>query len=91
MQMGGSSKIRIERDGNTILWEEQHEGQCVCPLVTREVVPLAPALCGCAKHWLRMLFERRVRGPVHVELLDSAAKGGQNCVFRVTLDDPSPR
>jgi hypothetical protein len=88
MQLGGSSKISVERSG--ILWTEHHEGRCLCPLVTRGVIPLDPKLCGCAEHWLRKLFERRVVGPVRVELLDSAAKGGESCVFRVTIDDPSP-
>jgi predicted hydrocarbon binding protein len=41
-------------------------------------------------HWLRKLFERHVRGPVRVELVNSAALGDQNCVFRVEIDDPSP-
>ncbi len=90
MQLGGSSKITIERSGKEILWTEHHEGRCVCPLVTRGVISLDVKLCGCAEHWVRKLFERRVKGPVRVELLDSAAKGGQNCVFRVTIDDPSP-
>jgi hypothetical protein len=90
MQLGGSSKISVERSGNEILWTEHHEGRCVCPLVSRGVIALDAKLCGCAEHWLRKLFERRVVGPVKVELLDSAAKGGQNCVFRVTIDDPSP-
>ncbi|MHC4109246.1 MAG: hypothetical protein ACYSTY_14290 [Planctomycetota bacterium] len=90
MKMGGSSKIEIRRDRNTIFLEELHSGQCVCPLVTREVIPLKPALCRCAVHWLRKLFERHVRGPVRVELVDSAALGSQNCVFRVEIDDPSP-
>jgi hypothetical protein len=89
MELGGSSKIRIRRDGNTLMWEELHEGRCVCPLVTREVVPLEPGLCRCAVHWLRMLFERHVRAPVRVELVDSAARGNANCVFRVTIDDPA--
>jgi hypothetical protein len=90
IRMGGSSKVEIRRDGNTILFEELHGGQCVCPLVTREVIPLKPQLCRCAVHWLRKLFERHVRGPVRVELVDSAAQGSQNCVFRVEIDDPSP-
>jgi hypothetical protein len=87
MEMGGSSKIRIRREGNTILWEELHGGQCVCPLVTRGVVPLEPGLCRCAVHWLRKLFEQHVRGPVQVEMLDSAALDGENCVFRVSIED----
>jgi len=89
MTLGGSSKIRVRREGDTILWEELHGGQCVCPLVTRGVIRLEPGLCRCAVHWVRKLFERHVRGPVRVELLDSAARGGENCVFRVTVEDPS--
>jgi hypothetical protein len=57
----------------------------VCPLVTRGVIPLDPKLCGCAAHWLRMLFERHAGARVAVELVDSAARGSENCVFRVTL------
>ena len=96
MQMGGSSKIEIERQGAEILWTELHEGRCVCPLVTRGVIPLSPQLCGCAAHWVRMLFERHARTRVAVELVESAARGAENCVFRVKLlprspDDVAPR
>jgi hypothetical protein len=87
MTLGGSSKIRITRKGDSILWEELHEGRCVCPLVTRGVIRLEPGLCRCAVHWVRKLFERHVRGPVHVEMLDSAARSRENCVFRITVED----
>jgi len=86
---GGPSKIKIQRDGDIILWEEQHEGQCMCPLVRREVVPLQPALCACATHWLRLLIERYARRPCHVELRESVAQGTTNCVFVVTLGVPA--
>jgi hypothetical protein len=85
MRYGGSSKVEITRDGDTFLWDEQHEGQCMCPLVKRGVVPLSPELCGCAIHWLRMLVQRHTEKPVSVELLDSVAKGARNCAFRVRL------
>jgi len=87
LRMGGSSKIEIEREGNTLLWRELHEGECVCPLVTRGVVPLDDALCGCARHWVRTLLERHVVGPVEVEILESAARGDRNCTFRVQIGD----
>jgi hypothetical protein len=91
MVLGGSSKIEIRREGNTIRWEEIHGGECMCPLVKRGVVPLEPGLCRCAVHWVRDLFARHVKGPVHVRLLDSVALGAQNCTFEVVVDDPSPR
>lgn len=85
MRYGGSSKVEITRDGDTILWDEQHEGQCMCPLVKRGVVPLAPELCGCSVHWLRMLVQRHTDAKVSVELRDSVARGSRNCTFRVRL------
>jgi len=87
MNGGGPSQIRIQREGNRILWEEHHEGRCMCPLVRRDIVPLQPALCACAVHWLRMLVERFAHCPCHVELLESVASGARNCVFAVTLGD----
>ena len=87
MRMGGSSRIEIERRGNTIDWRELHGGKCVCPLVTRGVIPLEAGLCRCAIHWVRKLFERHVRGPVHVELVDSAAQGAEDCTFRIVIED----
>lgn len=87
MATGGPSRIRIQRDGDTILWEELHEGQCMCPLVKRGVVPLQPELCACAVHWLRLLLERHARRSAKVELLESVARGSENCVFRVTLGE----
>jgi len=87
MATGGPSRIRIQRDGDTILWEELHEGQCMCPLVKRGVVPLQPELCVCAVHWLRLLIERHARRSAKVELLESVARGSESCVFRVTLGE----
>jgi hypothetical protein len=85
MRYGGSSKVEITREGDSILWDEQHEGQCMCPLVKRDVVPLGPELCGCAVHWLRMLVQRHTEAQVGVELLSSVATGSRNCTFRIRL------
>ncbi len=87
MRMGGSSKIKIEREGSRLTLRELHSGQCVCPLVTRRVIPLEPALCRCAEHWLRKLLERHVVGPVSVEMVESVALGHEDCVFRIEIDD----
>lgn len=87
MKGGGPSKIEIRREGSHILWQERHQGVCMCPLVRRDVVPLQPALCACAVHWLRMLVERFAQRPCHVELLESVAGGAESCVFSVTLGE----
>jgi len=87
MAGGGPSQIDIERDGNTIVWRERHRGECMCPLVRREVISLKPGLCHCAVHWLRLLIERYADRTARVELLESVAGGGADCVFRITLAD----
>lgn len=88
MATGGSAKVNVKRDGDTILWEEEHNGECLCPLVKRGVVPLKPQLCVCGVHWLRMLVERHTDRRVHVEMLDSVATGSRNCTMRITLGAP---
>jgi len=90
MKIGGPSKINVRRHGDTIFWEELHEGQCMCPLVKRDVIGLKPELCHCAVHWLRLLIERHARRGARVELIESVATGARNCVFRVILEPVSP-
>jgi hypothetical protein len=90
MQAGEPGRIRIQRDGKAIIFDECQSGQCSCPLVTQNVIPLRAELCRCSVHWIRKLFERHVRGPVRVEVLESVALGSQNCVFRIEIEDPSP-
>jgi len=90
MALGGSSKIKIQRDGNCILWEEEHAGECMCPLVKRKAIELNRHLCGCAVNWLRMLIERHTGRRVEVELVNSVADGSRNCLFKITLLEQGP-
>ncbi|RMD82102.1 MAG: hypothetical protein D6815_10005 [Candidatus Dadabacteria bacterium] len=85
IQYGGSSKIQVERNGNEILWREEHHGECMCPLVKRGVIRLDEKLCVCAINWVRMLVERHARKPVQVELVDSVARGASDCTFRLKI------
>jgi len=85
MKLGGSGKVDVERDGDTIVFDEHRDGECMCPLVKRGVIRLDPALCVCGVHWIRMLVQRHTERPVSVELLDSVARGSRNCTYRITL------
>ena len=87
MQYGGSSKVHIERNGNDILWREEHHGECMCPLVKRGVIRLDEKLCVCAVHWLRMLVQRHTDEPVHVEMVESVAGGAESCTFRIRIGE----
>lgn len=88
MERVGPGRIRIERNGPEILWREEHEGQCACPLVRREIVPLNDRLCLCAAFWLKGLIETFYRRPVTVELVETIASGASGCTFRIRLQQP---
>jgi len=92
MQTSGPSKVLIKRDGDVILWTELHQGKCVCPLVTRDVIPLDPKLCICGAYWVKHLFKTAANTEVDVETLETAAQGAENCCFRITIkrDERTP-
>jgi hypothetical protein len=87
MKYGGSSKVDMHRIDDTIHWIERHEGECMCPLVKRGAARLAPELCDCAVHWLRMLVQRHTNETVTVELVESVATGARDCAFRIKLGE----
>ena len=74
MQTSGPSQVQIERDGDVILWTELHQGKCVCPLVTRNVIPLDPKLCICGAYWVKHLFKTAANAEVDVETIETAAE-----------------
>ena len=89
MKIAGPSRIVVERPAaDEFVWRELHEGQCVCPLVRQEVVPLDLKLCGCGATWVRLLVERHARRRAEVELLRSVATGSQDCAYRIVLREP---
>ena len=90
MQTSGPSQVQIERDGDVILWTELHQGKCVCPLVTRNVIPLDPKLCICGAYWVKHLFKTAANTEVDVETLETAAHGAENCCFRITIKHDGP-
>ena len=90
MQTSGPSKVRLERDGDVILWTELHQGKCVCPLVTRDVISLNPKLCICGAYWVKHLFKTVANTEVDVETIETVAHGAENCRFRITVKRDEP-
>ena len=85
MRTSGPSRVEIRRDGNVIEWIELHRGECVCPLIRLDVIRLDPKLCVCGASWVQQLFKRAANTEVEVETIETAATGGQNCHFRLTI------
>ena len=91
MRISGPSKVELERiSDDELLWRELHGGECVCPHVRQQVIPLNPKLCVCGATWVRVLVERHARRAATVTLVESVATGSDNCVYRVTLGEPLP-
>lgn len=91
MKTNGPSKIELNRiSGDELVWKELHHGECMCPHVRQEVIPLDPKLCICGATWVRLLVERHARRAATVTLVESVATGSENCVYRVTLGEDLP-
>jgi hypothetical protein len=85
MRTTGPSQVEFRREGDVIHWTELHRGECVCPLVRREVIRLDPKLCICGASWVRRLFQTVANTPVEVETVETVATGAENCCYRITV------
>lgn len=85
----GPERIEISRTGDEIIWREQREGQCMCPLVRRDIVDLDAKMCTCSAEWTRGLVEKFHGGPVTIEIVESVATGSSSCAFRLKLGSRS--
>lgn len=83
--LGPGGKMKITREGDTILWEEAQQGECVCPLVRRGIVQPHARLCRCGVKWVQYLVEKAAQRPVTVDLVAAVALGDQNCTYRIML------
>ncbi len=81
----GPERIEISRTGDEIMWREEREGQCMCPLVRRKIIDLDAKMCACSAEWTRSLVEQFHGGPVTIEIVESVATGSNSCTFRLTL------
>jgi hypothetical protein len=56
---------------------------CSCPLVQAGTTP--PSFCDCTLGWQEATYSAIVGRPVRAELEESILRGGQRCVYRITL------
>jgi hypothetical protein len=74
----------INQEGNVIHWTQNRRDRCVCPLVQRAAVRLDPKLCVRSAYWVKYLFEGIGHTPVRVEIVETVARGGRTCRFKIT-------
>lgn len=80
------SGVRIvKKVGDSVLYELK-PGECVCPLVSGNVVKPTPKLClTCATNFFEYIFRNVAKRPVKVRCVESYATGSNKCVFQIQL------
>ncbi len=84
MRGAQSMGAEIKQEGDVIHWTQNQRDRCVCPLVQRGAVRLDPKLCACSAYWVKYLFEEIGHTPVSVEIVETVARGGQTCRFKIS-------
>ncbi len=71
--------------GNTIVYELKTK-ECVCPLVSGNIVKPTFKLCSaCAVNFLEYIFRKVAKKPVRARVMESFAAGADKCVFQIQL------
>lgn len=81
-------KRKLERKGDIIHYDffPDVKGECMCPLITTGQMEPTPHWCLCGNYFNKTMFEKVVKHPVQVELLDSPlATGSDYCKRLIRL------
>lgn len=62
---------------------------CTCPLVSESLMP--PEFCDCTLGWQKEAYSAIVGRPVEAEIEESILRGGNRCVFRISIPAASAR
>ena len=69
---------------------ERRAKYCHCPHIrpaVRDQKPVSPTYCLCGSGWYKTLWEGILGQSVHVEVLDTVARGADHCRFAIHLPD----
>jgi len=74
-----------KEDQNTIYYKQDARGECPCPLVAKGIIEPLPVLCDCSLSLFGQFVSKAARRPGRTELVESALRGGRDCIFRIHL------
>ena len=84
-------KRKLERKGDIIHYDfyPDVKGECACPLIGQGQLDPTPLWCICGNYFNKAMFEKVLKHPVQVELLDSPlATGSDICRRLIRLKPP---
>jgi hypothetical protein len=77
---------KLQRIGDVVHYEYVQgvgsytvKGECGCPMIRNKHLEPTPHWCKCGTNFERVMFEAVMKGPVQVELLESALTTGSHC------------
>ncbi|MEM2510301.1 MAG: hypothetical protein QXY40_05565 [Candidatus Methanomethylicia archaeon] len=71
--------------GNIITYELKPK-ECICPLVSGNIVKLTSKLCSaCAVNFFEYIFRKVTKKPVRARIIESFATGADKCVFQIQI------
>ncbi|MGB2855405.1 MAG: DUF6144 family protein [Dehalococcoidia bacterium] len=78
-------KRKLERKGDIIHYDfyPDVKGECACPMIAQGQLEPTPLWCICGNYFNKAMFEKVLRHPVQVELLDSPLTTGSDACRRL--------
>jgi predicted hydrocarbon binding protein len=71
--------------GNSIIYELKPK-ECLCPLVSGNIVKLTFKLClSCSTSFFEYIFRRVTKKAVKAKVIESFATGANRCVFQIQI------
>jgi len=78
-------KRKLERKGDIIHYDfyPDLKGECACPVISQGHLEPTPLWCICGNYFNKAMFEKVLKHPVQVELLDSPLTTGSDACRRL--------
>jgi hypothetical protein len=78
-------KRKLERKGDIIHYDfyPDVKGECACPVIVQGQLDPTPLWCICGNYFNKAMFEKVLKHPVQVELLDSPLTTGSDACRRL--------
>jgi predicted hydrocarbon binding protein len=71
--------------GNNVIYELKPK-ECLCPLVSGNVVKLTSKLClSCSTSFFEYIFKKVTKKTVKAKVMESLATGANKCVFQIQI------
>lgn len=79
---GKSVNVTYDRAARVVTMITDYGGECPCAL-NSTTAQTPPVVCNCSLGWHARTWKTILQKDVHVEMVETALRGGKRCVFRM--------